>query len=133
MSRGSELVTVLIDDSPYFANLSFAHAHVSDQFDRGLQPELRLSVGAHNVHMHARLFAGEEEKPISALSMNRRRHSYPILQPVSHARAATDNDLERKVVEKGPIADLLGRPSVPCRLSRSRNQFWFPGFACSGE
>jgi hypothetical protein len=71
MPRGSEFVTVLINDSLHFANLLFAHTHVSDQFDLGIQPELRLSVGTHNVHVHARLFSGKEEKAISALSMNR--------------------------------------------------------------
>jgi hypothetical protein len=63
---------MLLDDRLSLPKLLFAHADASGQSDRRIHPELRLAVSANDVDVHSRLFAGKEEKPVSALSMNRR-------------------------------------------------------------
>jgi len=63
---------MLLDNRLCLLKLLFAHAHVSGQFDSGIQPELRLSVGTDDMDVHSWLFPGKEEKAVSALAMNRR-------------------------------------------------------------
>jgi hypothetical protein len=54
--------------------ISRLQAEVVGQFDLGLEPELSLSVGRVNMHVHAGLFPREEKEPEVAILEDRRTH-----------------------------------------------------------
>jgi len=48
------------------------------QLNFRLKPEFRLALRGNDMHMHPRLFPGEEVKPVMAVPENRRTHNATI-------------------------------------------------------
>jgi len=63
---------VFPDQSLGRPNLAVVQAVILRQFDLRLKPELRLSVCAMHMDMHARFLAREEKEPESILAKDRR-------------------------------------------------------------
>jgi len=51
-----------------------AQAMVGGQLDLRFQPEFRFSIPRVDMNVHSRLFSGEEEKPITTFTEDRRTH-----------------------------------------------------------
>jgi hypothetical protein len=70
MPRFSDRICVFLDQSLNRAKVSRRQAIVLRKLDIQVQPELRLSTMAMDVHVHARLLTGEEKEAKAALTQN---------------------------------------------------------------
>jgi hypothetical protein len=71
---GFDFVFMAVDLEECGFQLSRLKAEVIGQCDLGREPELCLSVGRVNMHMHTGLFPREEKEPEVAILENRRAH-----------------------------------------------------------
>jgi len=73
--RSADFIFILLEQPKRRRDLTVAEAIIVREFYRWFQPEFGLPSGVLHMHMHPRLFAREEVKPVCANAKDRGAHA----------------------------------------------------------